>query len=636
MIERFLRQLSVRQRIIAVITIFLVLSAFAFPLIFSNLFFLTNRLTQVTNVEARADRLLLLASSRLASSRVNLLRYTQDYAPSAYESIDDADQAIRLIEEALPLMGNDDQEEQVASLLIALVEYKSLIEDVEVTRQSGESQDAVQLEFQAYRLGNDIGQQIELIVEASQNQVSEINQTILEESRNRTILIVIGFAGLLIITLLIGRMLEISITRPIAEINESTESFRQGDFGSRVPVMGADELSLLSRTFNQMAEHIAELYGELELRVVERTQDLELRSQYLEASGLVAHAAASILEKDALIQEIVELIQEHFNLYYVGLFEVDETTQWAVLKAGTGQAGRMMLARQHKLRIGSGSMIGWSVYNEQARISLEAGEDPVRLVTAELPKTRSEAAIPLRARGQVIGALTVQSEQADAFNEDLIVVLQTMADQVGLALDNAKLYTEAQEALASSIQTYGQSSQESWQQLLRSQSSFGFSCDESGINIIDDEELLPEERLALTQNKTILGEVDGNNPQTLAIPIKVRGTVIGVLDAWKPGDIGSWSSEEVNVLENITEQLEVALESARLFQDSQRRAVREQLIGEVTGRTRETLDIETVLKTAAEEIRKALALPEVVIRLGQPVQDQSSKEYQAAEHEAQS
>lgn len=606
MIERFLRRLSVRRRIITAVGIFLILSAISIPLIISNQIFLVNRLQQVTDVEARADRLLLLASTRLANSRVNLLRYTQDYSPSAYEAIDDVDQASMFIAEAYDLIENEDQKAAVEILLDALSEYKLFIQQVEDARQAGESQNAVNLEFQAYRLGNDIGQRIELIVRESQEEITAVNKTFLEDSQRRAVQLFGGFLGILLITLIMGRLLEQSITKPVAELNNGTEAFRLGIFDTRIPIVGSDELSLLSRSFNQMAEELSRLYDELEQRVVERTKELELRSQYLEASAQVANAASSILNRDVLIQQVVDLIKEQFDLYYVGLFEIDETNEWAMLKAGTGDAGKAMLARQHKLRIGGGSMIGWSIENQQARIALEAGEDPVRLATEELPKTRSEAAIPMRARGRVIGAFTVQSAIPNAFNEDIIVVLQTMADQVGVALDNAQLFTETQDALASTMRAYGQYSQDAWDALLQSQRDLSFVSDISGVSPLKSEILLPEERLAIKHDKTIIGEVNEENLQNLAIPIKIRGNVIGVLDASKPGEAEGWSPEEVNLLENIIEQLEVALESARLYSDTQRRAARERLVTEITTKIRSTTDPKIMLQTAVGELKEVL------------------------------
>jgi GAF domain-containing protein len=371
---------------------------------------------------------------------------------------------------------------------------------------------------------------------------------------------------------------------------------------------------MLAEAFNRMTGQLRDLIGGLEQRVAERTAALEQRSSYLQASAEVGQAAASILDAEGLIRQVVELIRDRFNLYYVGLFLLDESGEWAVLHAGTGDAGQALLARGHRRRLGEG-MIGWSVEHGEARIALDVGEDAVRLATAELPETRSEAALPLRSRGRVLGALTVQSERPAAFDKDSLVVLQTMADQVAVALDNAQLFASSQKALEAAGRAYGEVSQRGWADLVRTRPDLAFRSDERGITPAT-QILWPEMERAMDTGQPVHGDGSGESDRIpLAIPIKVRGEVVGVLDTHRPAEEGTWSAQEVALLEAIADQLGTALESARLYQDTQRRAAQERLIGEVTARMRETLDIEAVVKTAADEIYKALELDEVVVRL---------------------
>jgi GAF domain-containing protein len=366
------------------------------------------------------------------------------------------------------------------------------------------------------------------------------------------------------------------------------------------------------------ASALAETNRELEVGralLEAHARELQERSTQVEAAAEVGRAATSILEIDRLIQQVVELIRERFNLYYVGLFLIDEAGEWAVLRAGTGEAGQAMLARGHQIKIGEG-MVGWSVAHAQARVALEVAEDAVRLATAELPDTRSEAALPLRSRGQVLGALTVQSTQPSIFDQDTMVALQIMADQVAVALDNAHLFAEAREALEAERRAYGELSREAWGELLKVRPNLGFLKSRRLLSPAGDL-WRPEMETALQTGQTILGEDGATSLTTL---IKVRGQVIGVIGARKPDDAGAWTQDEIALLGTLAEQLSVALESARLYQDTQRRAVRERLTGEVTARMRETFDVETVLKTAAQEVRQALGLPEVVVRLApQPI-----------------
>jgi GAF domain-containing protein len=405
------------------------------------------------------------------------------------------------------------------------------------------------------------------------------------------------------------------ILQPIGALTDTVTAIAAGDLTRTAPVESQDEVGDLAHAFNRMTEQLRELIGGLEQRVSERTAELERRSAYLEASAEVGRAATSILDADKLIWQAVELIRERFDLYYVGLFLVDAAGEYAVLQAGTGEAGRTMLARGHQIRVGEG-MIGWSVANAQARIALDVGEDARRLATPELPETRSEAALPLRSRGRVLGALTVQSAQPAAFDEAATAVLQTMADQVAVALDNARLFAEIQAALESARRAYSELSREAWAKLFQARPDVTYRSDEHGVTVAQDL-WRPEEKQALEEGRTVQGDgADARAESPLAVPIKVRGNVIGVIDAHKPGGAGKWTAEEAALMETLSEQLGIALESARLYQDSQRRATSEQLTGEVTARMRESLDMDRMLQTAVREIGEALGIAEVEVRLG--------------------
>ncbi len=162
----------------------------------------------------------------------------------------------------------------------------------------------------------------------------------------------------------------------------------------------------------------------------------------------VSQAATTILDQDLLVKEVTELIRERFNLYYAGLFLVDEARKMAVLKAGTGEAGAIQLAKNHALPIGGGSMIGTAVASGHPIVEQDVRKAKNFTFNPILPNTRSELALPLRSRGRVIGAITAQSEQIGAFNADTVKVLQSLADQLAIAIENADLFTQTQGTLA--------------------------------------------------------------------------------------------------------------------------------------------------------------------------------------------
>jgi len=453
----------------------------------------------------------------------------------------------------------------------------------------------------------DLGWQI--VVHQDRSEAFEASGPLL---LNTAILVVVALG----IVTLSGFLTAQVLTRPIVLLTRTVQQIAGGDLEVQAAVETRDEIGSLASAFNAMTDQLKHLIGNLEQRVADRTADLERRSAYLRASAEVGGAAASILDSDQLARQVVDSIRSRFDLYYVGLFMVDAARQWAVLRAGTGEAGQAMLARAHRLPVGESSMIGWCIANAQARIALRASEDVVRAAMSELPLTRSEAALPLRSRGQVLGALTVQSAQPDAFDTATLSVLQIMADQVAVALDNARLFAESQSALEAVRRAYGEQSRRAWMDLLASEAELGYRGDARGIVPVQ-EPFTPEMEQALQTGRVAQAALaQGKLP--VAVPILLHGQAVAVMSAAKAGELGQWTQSEISFLQSVAEQLGLALESARLYQDTQRRAALERLTAQVSGRMRESLDMDMVLKTAAQEIRLALRLPEVGIRLTPP------------------
>jgi GAF domain-containing protein/HAMP domain-containing protein len=426
-----------------------------------------------------------------------------------------------------------------------------------------------------------------------------------------------------------------NFSKPLIDLAETAKQIAAGNLELRARTDESsatgqlEEINALAVSFNTMTAQLRNLIGNLENRVTERTRQLQVRSEQLTTASEVGRYATSLLETEQLIQRTVELIKESFDLYYVGLFTVDETGEWAVLNAGTGSAGQIMLRRGHRLPISRDfsansqerrSMIGWCITNNQARISLEALDDPVRLATPDLPDTRSEAAIPLRSRGQVLGAMTIQSSKPGAFDKEMIAVFQNMADQVAVALDNARLFAQIQRALESSHQAYSEITHQAWQEKLRSKPLL-LRRDSLGLSRrVQSDGELPAKSVAVQQP----GE------ESITIPIRTRGQIIGYINAQKrqpkmgaasglettsDGQSAEWRTDEVKLLESLIEQMGIALDSARLFEDAQLRAKRERIVGDITSHIRTTLDIHTILLTAAREMLNELSLASSEVRL---------------------
>lgn len=413
---------------------------------------------------------------------------------------------------------------------------------------------------------------------------------------------------------LLGVYMARRLSVPLRTLTETASRVAEGEMELQATLVGPAEVVDLARAFNSMTAQLRELIGSLEERVATRTLELERRSTYLEASAEVASAVSSILDERQLSRQVVGLIRQRFSLYYVGLFLVDEIGEWAELQAGTGEAGRVMLARGHRIKIGEG-MIGWCVANAQPRMALDVGEDAVHLATSELPETRSEAALPLRVRGRVIGALSVQSSLPAAFDEETVAVLQTMADQVAIALENAHLLAESRAALEAAGRAYGELSREAWANLLRARPDVGYRSGEGGRIARVEGAWRSEMEQALQTEAVARGDGD-DEKAALAMPIRVRGQVIGVLGTSKLAGEGGWTDEELALLEVLTDQLGEALESARLYRDTQRRAAHEQLMGYIVDRMRRTVDVEALMQVTLQEMAVALEASSAFVQLG--------------------
>ncbi|HQE91222.1 MAG TPA: GAF domain-containing protein [Anaerolineae bacterium] len=351
---------------------------------------------------------------------------------------------------------------------------------------------------------------------------------------------------------------------------------------------------------------------QLQLLVQQRTRDLERNANYLHATMAVAReSAAAIGAPQILLARMANVIQEQFNFYHVGLYLLDEAGEWVELRAVAG-AGQSLLERGLRLRVGIEGMVGDVARRGAYHLAADVDQDSTYLRVAELPDTRSELTLPLQLAAGVIGVLDIQSAETQAFMEQDIPAFQALADQISVAISNARLLEQSRQAAEVERRAYGALTGEAWENMLRGGQVSGFYSNARTTAPAAVDLWQPEMHMALQTGSLVHNESAAHR---LAVPVKVRGEVIGVVDFAKPGEGSTWTTEEVTLAESLAEQLGVALESARLYQDSQRRAAREQMTREITGRIRETLDVETVLQTAAREIGEALGFLALDVRL---------------------
>jgi GAF domain-containing protein/HAMP domain-containing protein len=242
---------------------------------------------------------------------------------------------------------------------------------------------------------------------------------------------------LAVLAAVVGLYLARRLAVSLVSLTDTASQISAGHLELQANVSGPREVAQLATSFNSMTSQLRGLIGQLEDRVAARTEQLR-------ASADVGRTAASVLEPDDLLRNVVNLITERFGFYYTAIFTIDSTGRYAVLREATGEAGRTLKERKHQLEVGGQSMVGYVTKYRKARIALDVGTEAVRFANPLLPNTHSEIALPLVVGNQVFGALDVQSTEEAAFDESNAAVLQSMADQIAIALNNALLYTETQ------------------------------------------------------------------------------------------------------------------------------------------------------------------------------------------------
>ena len=344
------------------------------------------------------------------------------------------------------------------------------------------------------------------------------------------------------------------------------------------------------------------LAGELEKtasQLQKQTTVLEHRSQTLETSVQINHAVSTILDAEQILYQTAKLAKEKLDLLHVGILLANKSGTEVSLRASYGGGGHTIPAPGYRIPLGDG-LINWVITNSQPRAIAEH-EDASSLLQMKLSDARSYAVLPLRTREKILGVIVMQSQEPQNFDSNTLTTLQIMTDHIATQLDNAQLFAERENALEAERRAYRESSQSDWKNFMRAQTRAGYRRDQYGITTVKS--------TSKTRQK--------NTPTTFqSIPIQVRGQIIGYVDAQKSSAAEAWSSTEKDLLETLAGRLAATLDTARLYEETQQRAAEEQLIGEVTTRMRETLDIEAILKTAAQELRSVLDLAEVEVRMG--------------------
>jgi GAF domain-containing protein len=367
-----------------------------------------------------------------------------------------------------------------------------------------------------------------------------------------------------------------AVSDPIYDLIKTFNKIEQGDLTQRARISGTDELGIVTMQFNRMVARLESLQGTLEQQVAERTKQLA-------ATNEVGRVAASSLDPDQLLARVVPLFPEQFGYYYAAIYILDPSGKWAELKEATGEAGRVLKQNHHRLEVSGKSMVGTAIREQSPRIAQVASNEKQRFNNPLLPYTRSEIALPLMVGDRVLGALDVQSTREADFGPQVIETMRNMASQVAIALENARLFQEAQQVIRE-LRTVQQ------QYLLEGWGGFSEDNEKLEYRIGDEEE----------------------NSRTLEASISLRDQILGqiMLEGQR-----EWTPDQQSLVDAVATQAAIALENARLVSESRQIALRERMVAEINSKIWSSATIDGVLQTVIRELGRRLNASSATIEL---------------------
>jgi GAF domain-containing protein len=367
------------------------------------------------------------------------------------------------------------------------------------------------------------------------------------------------------------------------------------------------EFTKTQESARQMLDALREEHSTLEQRVEERTAGLAQKTEQLRATSYIARKTAEVQDLPTLLNTVARLVTDQFGYYHTGIFLISETGDQAVLQAASSEGGQRMTERGHSLSVGIQGIVGNVAAQKRPRIALDVGTDAVFFNNPDLPMTRSELALPLIIRNKVLGVLDIQSDKPEAFDVDDIDVLQTLSDQIAIAIENARLMDETQAALMQLEALTNIRTRESWGKKLR-----------------EKNRVFTYTPLGLRAEK-----LSQNDDQGMSAPIMLRGQKIGSISLSRK-DNSTWSKTDWALIEEVASQVGLAVDNIRLLEEATQRAKQEEMVGKLAARFSQSLDLDTLLQTAARELGQLPDISEVSVFVGQATEQTSQTKQRAA------
>lgn len=437
--------------------------------------------------------------------------------------------------------------------------------------------------------------------------VTEINSSVISQQvlqYGSTVIFVLA-AGTVLLSVTLAVITGSSITNPLQQIREAIRGVTRGTYDMPLPDPGrGDEIGEVSGAVYDMRNQVQAMLDDLRQRLDTRTRDVQLTQRI---------SQTTIAERDVnlLMSSVVNLIVDSFeDIYHAQIFLIDNRGEYAVLRASTGQIGKQLIERGHRLEVGSVSVIGQTTEQGEPIIARDTAASGVHRRNEFLVDTRAELAIPLRLGDQIIGALDVQSRERDVFDDEMMQTMQTLADQISIAIANAQLYENSQRLLRDLHERQQEQTRKAWANYLAASRTENV-VHQAGVPTSHDFTAI--RHAVMKSGKPVVGDRTTRNTIPFGIPIKLRGDVLGVVEYEVPR--AEFKYDKVLLAEELVDRLAISLDNARLFHESQQAAERERLVNDISTRITGHTDIQAIIETAIHEVSQALRTPQVAIRL---------------------
>lgn len=446
---------------------------------------------------------------------------------------------------------------------------------------------------------------VAFLIERNLNEVLENTLTTLGLS---------AAVAMLTILLSVGLSLWVAsrITTPIGQLASIAGEVANGNLDLTAPVESDDEIGQLAQAFNSMTEQLREDVKSLEERIVARTQRLELVAALGEKLNLR-------LDLDSLLTEAVSQIQRNFNYYHTQIYLSENNNQTLHLAKAQGQITLAPEDRHTEVAVDDKT----NLIARAARTGQIAREnintDTQKLAYSSfIAEARSEMAVPIMQNEQVLGVLDVQQRQAAGLDIGDMSLLRSVANQIAVAINNARLFQEVETALQEAQRAQARYQKAAWsrQNITPKRGRYHYIGDsDHHLSNYEKEEI---QRRAATSDTAIVVGVDENilTPKSVAAPVKVRDHKIGTVQIHNRPGQNPWTEDDLAIVNAVIDQLAQVADNLRLFDETREQASREQTIRQITDRLRSASNLNQLLDIATETLSQELSASHVRLKLG--------------------